>query len=451
MMRRMAVVVLPAFLALALSAPAAGFHLNPENPDSPLEDKLEQVNDGEGTMFDLPWTPFSEDEYDYAAEDLVAMQTDLGLTEDEALRRVRVENFAPLLEAQAAAQYPATFGGLWIDTDSTEPYVHIAFAREATRSSAAIRLMTPQFPHPELIVGQSVDHSLAELLAAQARMIADRGVARTAPPAFGLDGLMVGTDGRYDLGIDVVASRVVVTLDTLDTPALRQVFRDRYGADMVAFGEGSLVVLEADPCVYRDDCRYVMRGGIYISGCSTAFVSFDFETEERGVLSAAHCPGMARWHSGSEYGTVTKKHYGNDVDAEHIDKGNCCGNQWSSRPRVFVTADDQRSVKYSKGWAEITLGTRVLKSGHVTNTTRGFILDKWFTPEAMEDDATYRMVLTDYCAKGGDSGAAVMRSTTAWGIHGGGSPGECSDSDVSFFSSIEFVKVQLGVRLVAGP
>jgi hypothetical protein len=75
--------------------------------------------------------------------------------------------------------------------------------------------------------------------------------------------------------------------------------------------------------------------------------------------------------------------------------------------------------------------------------------DKHFSPDYVSDGG--RFVKTTYCAKGGDSGAAVFRDNRAYGIHSGGATGSCRQAgDFSLFGHIEYVENALNVSLVKG-
>ena len=384
----------------------------------------------------------------YTASDVAARASELGITDEEAELRIRLEAASVGFEPKLIDALSTTFGGAWLEVDG-EPGLTVAVTRD---TDDALRLVQSMFALPSSVRIVEVRHSLSELLALQERMIKDRsaledGTAKLVEP-------LSDTGGIYDLDIDVKRSVVVVRLPRL-TDALRDAFASIYGTEMVVVeGNGSV----PEVCT-RADCRYTLRGGLRITGggstCSSAFSAV--AASNYYLLSAAHCLGgygSPRVQGGEEYGWVTSEQRSGRVDAERTFRP--WPSPWYVSASVFVWSGDMRPVRYYITWDSTMTGTQVGKAGYATNQTLGNITSKYGAPTGVPNSE--RFLVASYCANPGDSGAAVYNTNTAYGIHhggpvdGSGNARLCGDPlDFSYFGNIAYAKDALGVAILAAP
>lgn len=85
---------------------------------------------------------------------------------------------------------------------------------------------------------------------------------------------------------------------------------------------------------------------------------------------------------------------------------------------LFVSSSDIRPIYYHITWDATMYNTLVGKAGGSTGTQRGYITSTYVMPSYVTNG--HRFIRAEYCAKDGDSGAAVFNTNTAYGIHSGG-------------------------------
>lgn len=337
------------------------------------------------------------------------------------------------LEPEARRRWPSTFAGLW---QVGEGRVFVAFTAAADANVGELRRDYPSDSRE--LVAVTLPRSLAELEALQEQMITDREASRVP----GLAPL----PPRYDLGIDLPLNTVYATVPQLD-PVTQVAFASRYG--VVRVDAGALAVPDVRTCT-RANCGTSLRAGLRVPdengvACSSAFV---VRSNGGGLnlLSAAHCPGSERYHGGAKYGNVIDEQYAFRVDAE---RHGINSNFGASASMVIDGKERMRPVEADISWSQLRVGRRVCKTGWKTGKTCEDILDKHFSPDYVSNGR--RFIKADYCAKGGDSGGAVYRGRTAYGVHSGGTDLPCRNPDeFSVFGSIEYVKEALGVTVVTG-
>jgi hypothetical protein len=88
-----------------------------------------------------------------------SLAADLGITVDEAIRRLTLQNSIGPLDAQLERQESATFSGLWIQ-NKPEYRVVVAFTRDGPKT---IKPYIENTPYESLVELRTVDVSLAEL------------------------------------------------------------------------------------------------------------------------------------------------------------------------------------------------------------------------------------------------------------------------------------------------
>jgi streptogrisin C len=345
-----------------------------------------------------------------AEGDLVARSRDEGISREESLRRFRVEDAAAVLQTKAAARWPDSFAGLWLDRANFG--VNVAFTRNAAANVDALR---DDFPYPAELRALDRRGSLVSLGARQRRLGTDRGELQEGRARPDLPAAVRSTGGRYDLDIDVPAGNLVVRVEQA-TPDVVQGFRQAYGPDVVV--EPGMA---APSACGQWDCRSAMMGGLAFTFggggyCSSAFSAYSGST--RFVLSAGHCyrdsGDQSRYNGGSLYGYTDRYSVGGNVDAERERKYNSA---WRESGKFWVEGENPRMLDSLITYANMALNTYIGKSGARTASTRGYVLSKSVAPGYVPN--SYNFISADFCVNLGDSGGAVWRSNTGWGIISG--------------------------------
>lgn len=125
---------------------------------------------------------------DALRQDAAAIAGDLGITPEEALRRLQLQDAVGRLDASLTAEHPDTFGGLWIQHEPVYRVV-VAFTRDG---EATVRPYVAGTPLEAEIEVRAAEATLQELQAAQA-------AARRQLDALGLP---------FDSGLNVPANQV---------------------------------------------------------------------------------------------------------------------------------------------------------------------------------------------------------------------------------------------------
>jgi len=389
---------------------------------------------------DLSVTTEITPETPYTSQDVSDRAAHLGVSLEEADLRLQLERASVGLEPKLIEAFPETFGGVWLEAEGA-PGLTVALTDGA---EAALPLVQSMFAVPDAVYTITVEHSLADLLALQEEILADR-TALQAGEAAGIHELAT-TAGNYDLDVDVQRNTVVVHLED-PTDALASAFAELYGSSMLVV-EGD----RASPHCTRADCRYTLRGGLRVENsaggtdCSSGFTAVSGSNYY--LLSAAHCTGTARYQGGERYGTVTLEEQEGYVDAERHYRS--WPSPWYVSASIFVESNDIRPVYYHISWASTMTNTYVGKSGEETGTTRGHITSKHYAPWWVTNSS--RFLKAGYCTEGGDSGGSVFNTNTAYGINSGGLLTQCPNSNAyGIFGNIGYAKDALGVSILASP
>ena len=390
-----------------------------------------------------PTTPWSaENDSSYDPDDVAALAEEEGVTLEEAELRMRLETAAMALQASVGQRWPDTHGGMWLQTGGP-PGLVVAFTKDAEANQAILRAA---FEFPELLRTQTVERSRADLEAQHSRMVEERDQLAAGKQPSGIADAVVGTGGSYALGIRESKNAVMVYLPEV-TSELRSAFEQTYGHDVV-LEERAIEPLACTPT----DCRYTLRGGLKIPpaapltthGCSSAFAAFS--PNNYYLLSAGHCDDVQRYHAGEHFGRVTAEREAGSVDAERIYRP--YPNGWYVGADIVVDTTNLRPIHHHITWSNTMENTWIGKSGWRTGTTRGYILDKdvsviYIIPSS-------RFILTDLCARGGDSGGSVFRGDTAYGIVSGGN-GLCDEDAAMVFGNIVYAIDAVQLQLLASP
>lgn len=352
--------------------------------------------------------------------------------------------------SSVSERWPNEFAGLWLASDGT-PTVYVAFTQRAEEIVDALRT---ELPFPNALRPVRLRYSLTDLETLQNKMISDRSDLQVGRGEGKLPEGIAKTNGQYDLDIDVPANRVVVHLAKLDTEQT-SAFTKEYGAERLVFRAGLV-----QPDCSRTNCGTSMRGGLrittphenpgYVYVCSTAFGTYQGSglTRAYQVLTAGHCGegGPDVWsHASVPYGAsdyLDSRTYGR-LDAKVIPNTNLA---FTTTNLVWISSSDQRSMSNYISWNDMALGVTVIKSGVTTGSTGGAIESKNYSPSYILNGEKF--IKAGYCSEGGDSGGAVIRGNTAYGIHSGGSTLKCSDTgDFGVFGAVEFALQAFFVNL----
>jgi hypothetical protein len=371
---------------------------------------------------------------DAVADDAATIARDDAVPQAAAEARLRAQDASRGASAEAQRRWPQTYAGAWRDASGT---LVVAFTRDAARNAAALG-------RGAAVAAATHPRSFASLRERQQQMIDDRRLA-----AAGLL-LLAGADGGgYDLWIDEEANALVVRLDEA-SPAAAAAFKARYGQDVVV---ESGPTAEPEACDSRFACKYELRAGLEVYSsetiCSSSFTVRRNDNDAKNLLSAAHCTGDWRYHDGVKYGEVQSQQFYGRVDAE---RHSTSQNGFTAKPWIFVDQDHKSRDVLTRGtYAETNQGDEVCKSGRTTYKTCGNVQSKTYSPGDDYMPNAHDMIKAGYCAKPGDSGAAVFLGNKAFGVHSGGTAGDCGPNDFSIFSHIEFVQEALNARVMLAP
>jgi streptogrisin C len=222
------------------------------------------------------------------------------LTEAEAARRVDGQPGRAALLRTLSTEYAATFGGSWYDVESGVQHLNLTLESEdgAVRRAAA-KLGIAVATH---VVRYSLDS-----LYRRAERIRDG--QPTAP----------GLAATYDVGVDPVRNRVVVTASSGTIPAA---FAATDPAVIVEPARAPKVV--PDACRSRTNCDAPLRSGVSLGLWGISFCSVGFTARgddgKRYAVMAGHC-GLNGWtwsHHGVDIGRSGNSRNDGNVDVSMI-------------------------------------------------------------------------------------------------------------------------------------
>jgi streptogrisin C len=387
-------------------------------------------------------------------EDVAWLAQDLGISEDEARRRMDIEDAAGELQGQLLDRWPDTLAGMWLSTEGPTTLT-VAFTENADDNVSEI---AEDFEYPDVLRAEAAAHSITALQAAFSRAVDERGQAQRGQAPTDSPAALRQTQGRFDVTLDERGNGLILHADPLP-PGLAGAASRRYGVPVTANSNVST------PTCTRDNCTFSMRGGLRLSfsgtWCSSAFTAYGAATGNRFIVSAGHCgnsypstscaivpeneSGATRSNGGSNYGTVTGEFVRENIDAERIIRSYP---SWTEAPVVWVESNDQRTMSGIMPYNNIVVGMQVGKSGVRTGTTRGYITSRSVAPCYVAN--SYGFLQADYCSLPGDSGGAVFRNNEAVGIVSGGtSTGtSCPSGHRSFFGSAQHAFSRLNLTLL---
>ncbi|WP_030829163.1 S1 family peptidase [Streptomyces hygroscopicus] len=339
-----------------------------------------------------------------------ALGKDLGLTTDQARRRLSQEAAAMKLEPKAKRAAGTSYGGSWFDADSGKLVVGVTSAEraESVRATGATTRI--------------VRHSAKALDAAKARL--DKKAGKKAAPA-----------GVSSWSVDPRAGSVVVRVRAghEGDAAVRAFLRDAERASSVP------VTTEKAPAQAPTTFAAGTVGGDpYYTGNVRCSIGFSVQG---GFVTAGHCgqkgASVSGW-DGSYIGTFQGSSFpGNDYAYVSVGSG------WWTVPVVLGWGTVPDALV--RGSAEAPVGASICRSGSTSHWHCGTVLAKNETVNYSQG-AVYQMTKTSVCAEGGDSGGSFISGDQAQGVTSGGW-GNCSSGGETWYQPVNEILSVYGLRL----
>ncbi|MFE5618111.1 alpha-lytic protease prodomain-containing protein [Streptomyces sp. NPDC056470] len=334
---------------------------------------------------------------------LDAMRQDLGLTAEQAKKRLRAEKAAADVEEEARRAAGTDYGGSWFDPAAGRLVVALTDRSE----EAEVRALGA--------ATRQVRHSATALDLAKSRLDA------LAAPA--------GVAGWH---VDPRANSVVVTVVRAErsAPAVRAFVERARASAPVTVAETAQA-----PRTYAAG---TVGGDPYYTGNVRCSIGFSVHG---GFVTAGHCgqAGAAvRGWDGSAMGTFQGSSFpGNDYAYVSIHSG------WWTVPVVlgWGTVPD----RLVRGSAVAPVGSSICRSGSTTRWHCGTVLAMNETVNYSQG-AVHQMTKTSVCAEGGDSGGAFISGDQAQGVTSGGW-GNCSSGGETWFQPVNEILGRYGLTL----
>lgn len=339
---------------------------------------------------------------DASPELLSAMQRDLGLTAEQARRRMTAEAVGARLEKRLSEELGATFGGAWMNEDGSKLVVGITDAASAEHVrglGAEPRLVTRS--------ARQLD---------QVKSALDRNARRAGRTV-------------HAWYVDVTTNSVVVLAQDKALSGARDFVASSGATD----GSVRVVASAEEPRPLYD-----LRGGdAYYPGPYRCSIGFSVSG---GFVTAGHCGGVGTTTNGvngAAQGTVRGSTFpGNDYGWVQVNSS------WASQPWVNNYSGGNVGVA---GSAEAAVGSSICRSGSTTGWRCGVIQARNVTVN-YADGPVYGLTQTNACAEGGDSGGSWLSGDQAQGVTSGGS-GNCTSGGTTFFQPLNPILSVYGLSL----
>lgn len=364
-----------------------------------------------------------------------------GVDRTEADARLVVQDRAVGLQDALDAAFGDSYGGMWID-QAGGGYVAVGVLpgqAERARQLAAQYDVTRLRIVPVALALRTLDGIRTEL---QARVAGTAGLS--------LGGLYTPTN-QVNL----------VLADGASTAArsLTGVLQREYGAVLrLVSAAGVPQTAACRTGEFNVYCDAPLRGGVGINAntsCSAAFNVRSTSDGRRFLLTAGHCNAGGTWTTrfanGDVHtlGTRHNSYYNSTGDAMIISLNNPSG--WNPQPWVFVTGSGGTTRNEAYAIARdggTTIGMSVCMTGQRDGTQCGTVIDN---DTGGAGGVLHVAQVDGGCIRGGDSGGAVYRNGTAFGIvHGGYFPGGNNNvcSITWLYQGVRGAMAKLNVRLV---
>ncbi|MCE7079545.1 S1 family peptidase [Streptomyces sp. ST2-7A] len=337
---------------------------------------------------------------------LAAMQSDLGLTEEQALARLALEANAGELVPLAEEAAGDSFAGSWFDPVSGDLIVAVT----DNSAVAAVEEIGVATAH--------VTHTAAELDSVKTEI--DK-LADSAP---------VGVAGW---GVDVRANEVVIRVveKHTDNPAVQDFLADAGVAGPIG------VETLGEPIVTH--AAGIVGGDPFYVGNARCSIGFPVHG---GFVTAGHCGttgsavrGWDNTHIGQVQGRVWP---GSDMAWVNVGSG------WWTVPVVlgWGSVSDQ----LVRGSSPVAVGSSICRSGSTTGWRCGTLTAVNQTVRYSSGEVAHGMSFSSACSAPGDSGGSVIAGDQAQGVHSGGS-GSCEGTSMTVFNPINPILQHYGLTL----
>lgn len=333
---------------------------------------------------------------DALLRDARSYAADQGVSIQEALHRLRLQQAAGDLNARLAAAEPATYAGLYAE-HSPRYRVVARFTHDGQRT---LQRHVAGGPLAAFAQAEPASVPLAQL---QARLEA----AHRAMQRAGI---------RADGGLDLRANRAEVYVRPANAAAARAV---------LAGARGEATVVSVDHLA-RPEHGDFLHGGLHLSTCTSGFTVTN-SSGRKGITTSAHC-GNSQSHDGKALSFVSERQ-GGSYDIQWHDRSGATFNA------TFWDGDSHRNVTGTRSRSNQSVGDYVCKYGKTTGYTCGYIET---TSYCYDGACTWIRVGRDgyNLSEGGDSGGPWFNGGTAFGSHTLGIGDDSAYMAVNYFGGI---------------
>lgn len=335
-----------------------------------------------------------------------------GVTVDEALLRLELQDVTGDLDAELTENEADTFAGLWIE-HTPEFKVIVLFTQKGND--------TIEKYLPEELDG------ITDVRTAEKTLVELQDIQSDASSS------LRGLDIAADLYIDIYENCVKVNIADADNAKYND-----------CLAEGKLIVSKDVVIEFVDELATpdtTIYGGLTLFCPSTGTqVTSGFSVEDasgnKGVTTAGHCNNWQWW--GIHYLVFEEEKYEGSCDV-----------QWHSTnldvDNLIRDWDDgsTREIRASKSRTQQSVGGYVAKYGRVTGWTAGYIESKTYQPSYVPDvEPTFILVdnyfgYEDGLSEPGDSGCPWFNSYYAYGCHSGSANDDAIYMAINYLSEID--------------
>lgn len=331
-------------------------------------------------------------------EDAASYARDTGISLDEAVRRLRLQSEAGLLDEMLSAQ-EASFAGLWIEH---EPEYRLVVRFQDRSAEKRLRARIAGTP----LAGIAIETRLAA--ASLARLQERRAAVLKRVRHLGF---------AVDTDINVKENRVEIYSDR------PQELRKALAASRAALPER--VEILAVPGLAQPN---VLRGGDGDPGsCTGGFTVRSTNSSALGISTAGHCDNV-QYYQGIALPFVSEFFY----DAADVQWHSACG--YMDVSNEFNSGLGYRACTGTRTRSQQAIGTYVCKWGKATGRTCGYIQSKSYNPSYIPGNGEDSYIRVDgrgrILGAPGDSGAPWFMENLAYGIHVSGT----SDGDAIYMA-----------------
>lgn len=317
--------------------------------------------------------------------DAVEYAADQGITLDEAIRRLRLQELTGELATKLMANEEHRFAGLWIQHTPT-------FRIIVQLTSGTIETIQPYLANS--ILTSEIEVRNVRVPLATLRMDQEFAI-RT----------LQKLDLPVNSGINVAQNRVelyVTDRQKLDHALATAAIH--LPATISVISVKALAAPEAD-----------LFGGLQINGptlgCTSGFSVLHRASGATGILTAGHCDDTLT------YLGVQLPFWNQRVAGAYDIQFNAAGTH-TVRNWIYAGGAN-RTITGKMTWGQQAVGNFVCKQGRTTGYTCGYIVDKNYTYQGA---STWIRVHRDgvNLSEGGDSGGPWFTANTAYGVHAAG-------------------------------